>query len=193
MDDLDLNRWRALVEARRNAEHDGPTPLQIQQSQSAVAQAQADLDRYRARGATGQVNTRSSPADVVADFARGVAELEGRVKECRREADRIAARSKVCADRRNNLERLLVGVQQWARDNSINLPGDDGAVTGMSGFGTTAVHVPTPPGREPFGMPSALPVAPRQGGGNAAATEPPAPRVHRGSSGVVRTMSRVWP
>ena len=75
--DLDLNRWHALVEARRNCEDDGPTPLQLHEAQSAAAHAQSDLDRYRARGATGQADgRRNSPADVVAAFARGIDELE---------------------------------------------------------------------------------------------------------------------
>jgi hypothetical protein len=189
--DLDLNRWHALVEARRNAEHDGPTPLQLQQAQTAAAQAQADLDLYRARGATGRGDTRNSPAEINAHFARSITELEARVVERKREADRIAARSKACAERRNALARLVGGVREWAKAQSppIRLPGDDDAVTGMTGFPSTSLHISTPPGRE---FAPSQTVAPRQGGITAAA-EPPTPRVHRGTSGVVRTMSRVWP
>jgi hypothetical protein len=189
MQTVDETRWHNLLNAWRDARDDGPTPLQLQQAATAAAQAQADLDHYRARGATGHANRRSSPADVVADFTRGCDELEARVVERNREADRVAARSKACAERRNLLGRLVEGVREWAKEHSINLPGDDAVtITGMTGFGTAAVRMPTPSSGREF----APPVAPRQGGTSAAA-EPPTPRVHRGTSGVVRTMSRVWP
>ena len=148
--DLDRDRWLALLTAYRNARDEGPALLQIQQSQSAVAQAQADLDRFRARGPTGHGDRRNSPADVVADFDRSIAELEARVVERQREADRVAARSKACAAKRNALGRLVDGVREWAKAQSppINLPGDDDDGVQMPPFAASTTRIPTSPARE---------------------------------------------
>ena len=106
-----------------------------------------------------------------------------------REVKRIEALQGQSSARRNELRQLVDGVRAWAKAQSLNLPGDDAVtITGMTGFGTAAVRMPTPSSGREF-APS---VAPRQGGITAAA-EPPAPRVHRGSGGVARMISRVWP
>ena len=149
---VDETRWHNLLNAWRDARDDGPTPLQIQQSYSAAAQAQADLDQFRARGPTGHGDRRNSPADVVADFDRSIAELEARVVERQREADRVAARSKACAAKHSALHALVESCRTWAAAQSppITLPGDDDGmtVTGLTGFVESSTHIATPPGRE---------------------------------------------
>jgi hypothetical protein len=187
--DIDPDRWQALLAAYANSVDASPAFALVQEAQSRWARARADLEDFEARGAVGQRDQRHP--DVRANFERGVAELTQRVVKAEREVKRIEALQRQSSARRNGLGQLVDGVRQWAQAQSppITLPGDDAVtITGMIGFGTAAVRVPTPSSGREF-APS---VAPRQGGTSAAA-EPPTPRVQRGTSGVVRMMSRVWP
>jgi hypothetical protein len=187
--DIDLDRWQALRAAYANGVDASPPFMLLQEAHGRASRARADLEDFQARGAVGRRDQRHP--DMQANFERGVAELTQRVEVAAAEVQRISALQQQSSARRNALQQLVDGVRQWAQAQCrpIRLPGDDDAVTGMTGFAESSVHIPMPPGRE-FAPPQT--VTPRQGGRTAAA-EPPTPRVHRGTSGVVRTMSRVWP
>jgi uncharacterized small protein (DUF1192 family) len=185
--DIDLDRWQALRAAYANAVDASPPFMLLQEAQGRWSRANADLEDFKARGAVGRRDQRNP--DIELSFKRSVAELEQRVAEAEREVKRLDALQRQSSARRNTQGELVDGVKAWAKKHSISLPGDDAVtITGMTGFGAAAVRMPTPSSGREF-APS---VAPRQGGTTAAA-EPPTPRVQRGTSGVVRTMSRVWP
>jgi hypothetical protein len=189
MQEIDEVRWRALLAALANAKDTSPSFGLLQEAQGRWARAHSDLEQYRSRGPSGQPDLRN--VDMAASFARGVAELEQRVADADREVKRVDGLLRETNARHNVLAQQVDGVRAWARQQSITLPGDD--EISMGGFSASSTRIATPPGREPFGMSSAQPaVAPRQGG-TRAATERPAPRVHPGTSGVVRMMGRIWP
>jgi uncharacterized small protein (DUF1192 family) len=186
MADIDPDRWRGLVAAYRNSVDSSPPFMLLQEAQGRWARSRADLEDFEARGAVGQRDQRNP--DIELSFKRGVAELEQRVAAADAEVKRISALQRQAHERRSALQQLVDGVRAWARQQSppITLPGDD--EISMGGFSASSTHIPTPAGGREF-APS---VAPRQGGITAAA-EPPAQSMHRGSSGVGRMMSRVWP
>jgi hypothetical protein len=181
MDALDSNRWRALLEAYRDAQDAGPEFIVLQQAQSALAQARSDLDRHRSRGPTGHADRHTSVDAIEKVFARDIAELQRRVDEQEREVKRIDAKIKSCSARRNTLHQLVEGVRTWSRSQGVVLPGDDAGVV-PAGFGAT-VHVAEPPA----GTRSFVQQPARPSGSGA----PPASRASR--VGVVaRMMERVW-
>jgi hypothetical protein len=185
---IDPDRWQDLLAAYRNSVDASPPFMLLQEAHGRASRARADLEDFKARGAVGRRDQRHP--DMTANFERGVAELTQRVAEAEREVKRLDALQRQSSARRNTHGGLVDGVKAWANKHSISLPGDGDAltVTGMTGFAESSAHVATPSSGREF-APS---VAPRQGGTSAAA-EPPTPRVQRGISGVVRTMSRVWP
>jgi hypothetical protein len=160
MDSIDSNRWARLLDAWRDAEHDGPQFIELQRAQGAASQARADLDRHRSRGPLGRADQFHSREEIDAAFNRDIAELERRVAAAEREVKRIDAKIRSCAARRAVLHHIVEACRQWAQAQGITLPGDD-AVKLPAGFGPTT-HVHSPPPREP--LPSGL--APQQHGGS---------------------------
>jgi hypothetical protein len=145
---------QALLAAYANAVDASPPFMLLQEAQGRWSRANADLEDFQARGAVGRRDQRNP--DMQASFQRGVDELGQRVAEAEREVQRISALQRQSSARRNGLKQLVDQVRAWAKAQSppITLPGDDDAVW-MPGFAAASVHVATPPGREPFGMPSA--------------------------------------
>jgi hypothetical protein len=144
--DIDLDRWQALRAAYANAVDASPPFMLLQEAHGRASQARSDLETFEARGAVGRRDQRHP--DMQANFERGVAELTQRVAEAEREVKRIEALQRQSSARRNALRQLVDGVREWAKAQSPPLPGDDDAVTGLTGFPESSVHIRTPPGRE---------------------------------------------
>jgi hypothetical protein len=146
--DIDPDRWLSLLAAYRNSVDASPPFMLLQEAHGRASRARADLEDFEARGAVGRRDQRHP--DMQANFERGVAELTHRVAEAEREVKRLDALQRESSARRNALGALVDGVKAWAKEHSINLPGDDAVtITGMTGFGTAAVCMPTPSsGRE---------------------------------------------
>jgi hypothetical protein len=193
MDHVDETRWRNLVAAERNARDASPSFTLLQEAQGRWSRARSDLEIFRSRGAIGQASARHSPDDIAKAFERGVRELEARVAAAEAEMRRVESHANECADRRAALHALVEGVRAWAKAQNppIALPGDDDVR--VPGFGAA----PGIANREPAvasGGAEPLPASAwRQGGGDVAAVEPPATRVHRGSGGLARMMQRWAP
>jgi hypothetical protein len=142
--DLDLDRWHRLRRAEANAADDGPAFADLQAANQQRARARDQLARFKAAGPQGRASgppiARAhageeirpgmgghSPDDIARSFARSVAELETRVADAEREAQRLADRFHEYAERRNRLTRLVEEVRAWAARQSppVTLPGDD--------------------------------------------------------------------
>jgi hypothetical protein len=141
---LDLERWRRLRLAEANAADDGPAFTDVQAANERRARARDQLARFRAAGPQGRASgpplARANageeilagvgghgPQDVERSFQSSVRELEARVADAEREAQRLADRFHQCAERRNGLSRLIADVRAWAARQSppVALPGDD--------------------------------------------------------------------
>jgi hypothetical protein len=186
--DIDPDRWLSLLAAYRNSVDASPPFMLLQEAQSRWARARADLrwvssatprskfacmsgcrwlEDFEARGAVGRRDHAFTPSTSSPCVLR-------RALDCRcRASSRLTSRSASALGEEAQ--------HQPARRRRRYDHGHDR-------LRAAAVRMPTPSSGREF-APS---VAPRQGGTTAAA-EPPTPRVQRGTSGVVRTMSRVWP
>ena len=113
----------------------------LQTAQQTWSQARSDLEAFEARGAVGRPDQRNP--DITASFQRGVAELQQRVAAADGEVKRISTLQRQANARRNALRQVVDQVREWARQNSIVLPGDDDAVR-VPGFAASSVHIATP-------------------------------------------------
>ena len=178
MDDLDPDRWRALL-AYRDAQDASVPLIVLQDAQAALTQARIDLDRHRSRGPVGHADETMTPQRIEQGFARDIAGLERRVEERDRELKGIDARIQSAAARRNALHDLVEGVRAWAQSHGVALAGDE-LIRAPLMFSSTSVHVPEAPAGSPTLLASPPPARP---GGNGA---PPAARAYRG--GVIARM-----
>ncbi|SEP47920.1 hypothetical protein SAMN02990966_06934 [Rhodospirillales bacterium URHD0017] len=158
---IDVDRWRRLLAAAADAEHDGPSFQTLQQANDDRARARVELARFRAAGPRGRASgPPMTPARRDAEilpgvdtiqtidsvFATSVRELEARVAEAERVADRLAHRMKDCSERRTLLATLIDEVRAFAQRENIVLPDGGAHFSPSPGMpGPTSVRVPGPP------------------------------------------------
>jgi hypothetical protein len=146
--EFDETRWRALLDAHRNAVDAMPSFALELETQQRSSQARNDLEIFKSRGATGQASARHSPDDIAAAFQHGVRELEARVTGAEDERRRVEDHAAACAAKRSALHALVDGVRAWARAQTppIMLPGDDASAL-PTGFGGPMVSILQAPAR----------------------------------------------
>src|SRR4051812_41556855 len=137
---IDTERWQRLRAAAADAEHDGPSFVDVQAANGRWALARDQLARLKAEGPTGNVSRPMARArasetirpgmgghgadDLARAFENSVRELERHAGEAEREAKRLTDRLRACGERRNTLQRLIEQVRKWAAEQSVVLPGD---------------------------------------------------------------------
>ena len=140
--EIDVQRWRRLLDAHRDAVEEGPTVFDAQNAVARKQRAQAALENFKAAGVQGHASgpplvsghrgVEIKPgmgghdhASVQRAHDANLREYEAQFAAADRDHKRLDERLRRASARRNALARLVESVRRFAADNGVNLPGDD--------------------------------------------------------------------